>query len=158
MNYDEALASWRKQLNEAFADPSAGDFGDRLVLGVAGVAGFVGNDRKERLRTWARDIKRWDVLPKAERERLVAAGLRYCAVLANEKPVARPAPPPPVVKRATTVAATVEGSATLATPLLGFPGVGPATAQKLRPAGRAADPPSLSPGHLRGKGNWRQRT
>src|SRR6185312_6298094 len=35
------------------------------------------------------------------------------------------------VKRATTVATTIEGSATLATPLLGFPGVGPATAQKL---------------------------
>ncbi|HEX6837825.1 MAG TPA: hypothetical protein VF334_14695, partial [Polyangia bacterium] len=137
MNYEEALASWRKQLNEAFADPSASDFGDRLVLGVAGVAGFVGpdrSDRKERLRQWARDVKRWDVLPKAERERLVAAGLRYCALLANEKPVARPAPPP-VVKRATTVATTpkttIEGSATLAQPLLGFPGVGPATAQKL---------------------------
>jgi ATP-dependent DNA helicase RecG len=125
LNYEEALASWRKQLTEAFADPSATDFGDRLVLGVAGVAGYVANERKERLRTWARDVKRWDVLPKTERERLVAAGLRYCALLANEKPVTRPAPPPVVVKQ------TVEGSATLATPLLGFPGVGPSTAQKL---------------------------
>ena len=91
--YDDALDVWRRQLRDAFADPGAAAFGDRLVLAVAGVAGFIAADRKERLRTWARDIKRWDVLPKAERERLVAAGLRYCAVLANEKPVATPAPP-----------------------------------------------------------------
>ena len=99
------------------------------MLSVSGVAGFVAAERKDRLRIWARDIKRWGVLPKAERERLVAAGLRYCAVLANERPVAAPAPPKP---RAALVPATRrEGSLALGTPLLGLPGVGPATAQKL---------------------------
>jgi len=128
MSYDDALDAWRKQLRDAFADPGVADFGDRLVLSAAGVAGFIGAERKERLRTWARDIKRWDVLPKAERERLVAAGLRYCAVLANEKPVAAP---PPQKARVLQPATTREGSLALGTPLLGLPGVGPATAQKL---------------------------
>ncbi|HEX9102975.1 MAG TPA: hypothetical protein VF997_12270, partial [Polyangia bacterium] len=127
-SYEDALDGWRKQLRDAFADPGAADFGDRLVLAAAGVAGFIAAERKERLRGWARDVKRWDVLPKAERERLVAAGLRYCAVLAAEKPVATPAPPR---ARALTPATTREGSATLGTPLIGLPGVGPATAQKL---------------------------
>ncbi len=129
-SYEESLDAWRKQLREAFANPGASDFGERLVLGAAGVAGYIANERKERLRAWARDVKRWDVLPKAERERLVAAGLRYCAVLANEKPVAKPAPPP-IKKPPPTPNTTIEGSVTLAQPLLGLPGVGPSTAQKL---------------------------
>ncbi|MDB4967430.1 MAG: box helicase domain protein [Myxococcales bacterium] len=130
--YHAAIDAWRKQLRDAFADPGAGDFGDRLVLAVAGVAGFTTTERKERLRGWARDIKRWDVLPKSERERLVATGLRYCAMLAVEQPATKPAPPKLIVKVPTpSKPSTREGSATLGTPLLGLPGVGPATAHKL---------------------------
>jgi ATP-dependent DNA helicase RecG len=126
--YQAALEQWRRQLHQAFADPDAAvDFGEQLVWAAAGVADYIGAERKERLRGWARDVRRWKVLPRTERERLVAAGLRYCAVLANEAPVEKPKPK--------AAAATREGRASLATPLLGLPGVGPATAQKLAERG-----------------------
>jgi ATP-dependent DNA helicase RecG len=127
VTYPEALEGWRRQLRDAFANPDGSvDFGETLVLAVAGVAEFIGTERKERLRGWARDIRRWKVLPRAERERLVAAGLRYCALISNDAPVERPKPRPPI-----TTPSTREGSTTLGTPLLGLPGVGPSTAQKL---------------------------
>jgi ATP-dependent DNA helicase RecG len=126
VTYQEALDGWRRELNGAFADPDGGvDYGEQLVLAAAPVAEFIGAERKERLRGWARDVRRWKVLPRTERERLVAAGLRYCALFAMEKPVERKKPVPPPAP------ATHEGSLTLGTPLHGMPGVGPATAQKL---------------------------
>ncbi|HEX4457520.1 MAG TPA: ATP-dependent DNA helicase RecG [Polyangia bacterium] len=152
MTYEEALDGFRRELTTAFADPTSPiDYGDQLVLAAAGVAEFIGAARKDILRGWARDIRRWKVLPKTERERLVAAGLRQCAQLATEKPIDKPAPRVKAGKlTATKVSATApttptaitpttpttrEGSVTLGTPLLGLPGVGPATAQKLADKG-----------------------
>src|SRR5262249_37333809 len=128
--YHAALDEWRRQLRAAFADPDAAvDFGEQLVWAVAAVAEHINADRKDRLRNWARDIKRRPVLPRADPQRLVAAGLRYHAVLTNEAPVEKPKPatPPPPPTR--------DGSLTLATPLLGLPGIGEKTAAKLAERG-----------------------
>jgi ATP-dependent DNA helicase RecG len=150
VTYDEALDGFRRELRTACADPASGvDYGDQLVLAAAGVAEFIGATRKDVLRGWARDIRRWKVLPKTERERLVAAGLRQCDTLATEKPIERALPRAAAKaaaksKPAATTGApnaapatprTREGSITLGTPLLGLPGVGPATAQKLADKG-----------------------
>src|SRR5262249_51353138 len=113
--YPAALDVWRQKLRVAFADPDAPvDFGEELVWALAAVAEFVSAERKERLRAWARDVRRWKVLPRTERERLVAAGLRHCALLANEAPVDKPA------KKAQPAPArtTLEGTVSLGTPLL----------------------------------------
>ncbi len=152
MTYEEALDGFQRELRTAFDDPASPpgsiDYGEQLVLAAASVAEFIGAARKDVLRGWARDIRRWKVLPKTERERLVAAGLRQCAQLATEKPIERAAPKPrprPGKPTATGSSAapaatpappaTREGSITLGTPLLGLPGVGPATAGKLADKG-----------------------
>src|SRR5690348_16197032 len=115
--YHAALDEWRRRLSAAFAEPD-GDVGEVLVWAAAAVAAFIARERKERLRAWARDIRRWKVLPRSERERLVAAGLRYCALFAGDEPV-EPAPPtkPKATARATATAtsapATREGSLVL---------------------------------------------
>src|SRR5207237_1637412 len=74
-------------------------------------------------------VARRDVLRRSERERLIAAGLRLCASAAIEAPAeptvrARPAPP-----------LRAPATARLSPPLLGLPGVGPVTAERLAERG-----------------------
>jgi ATP-dependent DNA helicase RecG len=142
--YDEALEALARPLEFAARDSFANvdrvrELGTTLPLLASRIAGFVTAERKERLRVWARDVARWDVLPRTERERLVAAGLRMCAVLRQSAPVAKNSAPASNASARSvdtpTTATTREGSPALATPLLGLPGVGPATAQKLAERG-----------------------
>ena len=143
--YDEALAALARPLEFAARDSFANidrvkDLGATLPLLASRIGGFVTAERKERLRIWARDVARWGVLPKTERERLIAAGLRMCAILRQSAPERPAPPPPPVPSRAisaarVTTATTREGTQALAAPLLGLPGIGPSTAQKLAEKG-----------------------
>jgi ATP-dependent DNA helicase RecG len=152
--YDEALEALARPLEFAARDSFANvdrvrELGTTLPLLASRIAGFVTPERKERLRVWARDVARWDVLPRSERERLIAAGLRMCAVLrqsapatsnageksAGEKKAAARAQPLPPAAEPTRPLTTRDGSQALAAPLLGLSGVGPATAQKLAERG-----------------------
>ena len=104
------------------------DLGASLKSAASRLLGHLPVPRQERLSAWARDVQRWDVLPRTERERLVAAGLRFCAGAVLEAPPA-PAPPPPRKKSVT------EGAEALSATLLGLPGVGPVTFQRLQDKG-----------------------
>jgi ATP-dependent DNA helicase RecG len=125
-SYRQALEALRRPLEFVYKDSFANleavkDLGASLKLAASQLTKFLHADRSKNLSAWARDVARWEVLPRSERERLVAAGLRHCAVAANEAPKEIPKP---IVK-------TREGSVELATTLEGMPGVGPVTRDRL---------------------------
>ena len=119
MDYRSALEALRRPLEFVYRDSFANlesvkGLGESLKTAASQLSRHLAAPRSQHLTAWARDVARWDVLPRPERERLVAAGLRWCHVAANEAPKEAPRPPP----RATV---TREGSATLGTPLEGLP-------------------------------------
>ncbi len=136
--YREALDALRRPLEfvarDGFANLEAvRDLGSSLKLAATQLSRLLSAPRDKHLTAWARDVARWDVLPRTERERLVAAGLRWCFVAASEAPQTKTPKTPVVV--APRVAATREGSAALGTPLEGLPGVGPVTRDRLAQKG-----------------------
>src|SRR5262249_42281957 len=89
--YREALEALRRPLQFVARDGVAHlakgrDLGPSLRAAATQLGQHLGAPRSERLGAWARDVARWDVLPRTERERLVAAGLRWCAVAASAAP------------------------------------------------------------------------
>src|SRR5689334_23239393 len=98
-----ALAEWQERLQRAFATPDAeDDLGEELVWAAAAVSAFVEKADRARLKAWARDIKRWRVLPASERQRLVAMGMRYCALWSETVARQDAEAEPPGTKRAAT--------------------------------------------------------
>jgi ATP-dependent DNA helicase RecG len=133
--YHEALEALRRPLEFVARDgfrnlDSVRELGSSLHTAASRLSGMMPKDRRERLTAWARDVARWDVLPRSERERMVAAGLRLCAGAAVEAPVKPPAPAPPPPKPR-------EGKLELGETLLGKPGVGPVTFGRLQERGLA---------------------
>ncbi len=147
--YHDALEALRRPLEFVARDgfknmDSVRELGSSLHAAASRLSGMMPKDRRERLSGWARDIARWDVLPRSERERLVATGLRLCAGAAVEAPAeqasrgrrsdgvndlpAKPAlaPPPPKAR---------EGKTELGETVLGKPGVGPVTFGRLQERG-----------------------
>jgi ATP-dependent DNA helicase RecG len=134
--FREALDALRRPLEFAAKDGFAHlDVVRGLGASLSGAAGrlakLVPSKRATGLNAWARDVGRWDVLPRSERERLIATGLRLCASAAIE------APAEPVVKVAPSPQPRAPTTANLSTPLLGLPGVGPVTSERLAGRGLA---------------------
>lgn len=131
----EALGALRRPLDFAARDnfghlDVVRDLGQSLAQAAARLEPHLGKPLAARLSAWARDVARWSVLPRTERERLVAAGLRLCATAgldAPPEPRARPEAPRRFL-----------GLATLGAPLLGLPGVGPVIAERLSGRGLAS--------------------
>jgi ATP-dependent DNA helicase RecG len=135
VDYRSALEALRRPLEFVYRDSFANlesvkGLGESLKTAASQLSRHLAAPRSQHLTAWARDVARWDVLPRPERERLVAAGLRWCHVAASEAPKEPPRPPPRAV-------VTREGSATLGTPLEGLPGVGPVTRDRLAQKGLA---------------------
>jgi ATP-dependent DNA helicase RecG len=133
VSYREALEALRRPLEFVARDGFANletvrDFGPSLKQLAAQLGRHLPAARSQNLLAWARDVARWEVLPRTERERLVAQGLRWCLVAATEAPK-EPPPRPKIVTR--------EGSTDLATTLEGLPGVGPITRDRLAQKGLA---------------------
>ena len=136
----EALEALRRPLDFVARDEFAHldvvrDLGATLSTAARKLAVLVAAGRRKGLEAWARDVARWDVLPRTERERLIAAGLRLHAMVASEAPPsARNVP----VKReipAPVVAAPPVAPTRLERTLEGLPGVGPVTRQRLADRG-----------------------
>src|SRR5262249_14948596 len=102
------------------------DLGASLKLAAVQLGRHLQPQRSQNLAAWARDVARWEVLPRSERERLVAAGPRWCLVAARAAPQVTAPPPRPT---------TPEGSGDRAAPLGGLPGVGPVTRDRLAQKG-----------------------
>src|SRR5579871_5445043 len=66
------------------------DLGVSLGSAAARLAPHLPAARQQRFAAWARDVASWESLAREERERLIAVGLRLCAVAATDAP-----PPPP---------------------------------------------------------------
>src|SRR5581483_3656760 len=136
LGYRDALEALRRPLEFVARDGFKNidvvrDLGASLKSAAARRVPHLPEQRQPTLQAWARDVVRWDNLPRTERERLIAVGLRICAGAATDAPSA-PAPRVAVEKPATH-----EGSTTLGATLLGLPGVGPATFAKLQEKGIA---------------------
>jgi ATP-dependent DNA helicase RecG len=133
--FAEALEALKRPLDFVARDGFANlevvrDLGSSLRAAATRLATLLPKEKQAGLAAFARDVQRWDVLPRAERERMVAQGLRLCASAQLVAPPAeKPAPPP---KPAIT-----EGSAALSATLQGWPGVGPVTFERLRAKGLA---------------------
>jgi ATP-dependent DNA helicase RecG len=131
--FAEALEALRRPLDFVARDGFANldvvrDLGGSLRTAAQRLLALLPKEKQPGLAAFARDVQRWDVLPRTERERMVAQGLRLCASASLVAPPAPKAAPPP--KPSIT-----EGSEALAAPLLGWPGVGPVTADRLRAKG-----------------------
>ena len=108
--------------------------GDGAALKKAGQAlvKCLPKGQRKLLSAWVRDVSRWAVLPASERKRLVAQGLKHCVVVVAAMPVAEAATPSEVEEPVATSVTTPLGQ-----PLVGLPGVGPVTAERLRERGLA---------------------
>jgi ATP-dependent DNA helicase RecG len=130
--YREALEALKRPLEfvarDGFANLEAvRDLGPSLEQLASQLGRHLPETRSQNLAAWARDVARWNVLPRTERERLVAAGLRWCMMAAADAPKEVRAP----------ASRTREGSADLAATLEGLPGVGPVTRDRLAQKGLA---------------------
>jgi len=130
----EALEALRRPLEFVARDGFANldvvrDLGSSLRAAAGRLAPLLPKEKQPSLAVFARDVARWDVLPRAERERLVAQGLRVCA---SAQLIA-----PPTVKAQAPKPAVTEGNQALAATLLGWPGVGPVIFERLRGKGVA---------------------
>jgi ATP-dependent DNA helicase RecG len=133
----EALEALRRPLDFVARDDFANldlvrDLGATLSTAARRLSVLVAAGRRKGLEAWARDVQRWEVLPRSERERLIAAGLRLHALVASEAPPSVRAIP---VKREIVVAPTAGPPSRLARTLEGLPGVGPVTRQRLAERG-----------------------
>ena len=128
-SYEDALASWRKQLNEAFADPRRATSAIGWCSASPASRGSSAAERKERLRTLG---ARRQALGRAAEDRARAAGRGRAALLrgAGEREAGRHAR-----AAAPSSRRRCEGSRDARRRRCsGLPGVGPATAQKLADA------------------------
>src|SRR5258708_39345626 len=87
--YRDALEALRRPLEFVARDGFKNldvvrDLGASLETAAARLAGHLPERRQAGLQAWARDVVRWDNLPRTERERLIALGLRLCAGAAAE--------------------------------------------------------------------------
>jgi ATP-dependent DNA helicase RecG len=131
-SYREALEALRRPLDFVARDGFKNidvvrDLGATLGTAASKLSPHLPKERRERLSAWARDVARWDKLPRSERERLIAAGLRLCAMAVVDAPPEPEAPPPSRIAH--------EGRPELAATLEGLPGVGPVTFSRLRERG-----------------------
>jgi ATP-dependent DNA helicase RecG len=132
----EALEALRRPLEFVARDAFAHldvvrDLGGSLRTAAQRLGPLLSRDQQPAWKAWARDLARWNVLPRSERERMVALGLRLCAS-AQSTVASAPAPPAAPARPAVT-----DGSEPLAASLLGWPGVGPVTFDRLREKGLA---------------------
>jgi ATP-dependent DNA helicase RecG len=132
----EALKALRRPLELAARDAFAHldvvrDLGATLSTAARRLSVLVAPGRRAALEAWARDVGRWGVLPRTERERLVGAGLRLCALVLAEAPASVREIP---VKRE-PAAATAAPASRLGRTLEGLPGVGPVTRRRLAERG-----------------------
>src|SRR5438046_10525215 len=91
--YRDALDALRRPLEFVARDGFKNldvvrDLGASLETAAARLVGHLPERRQPSLQAWARDVVRWDKLPRTERERLIAVGLRICAGAATEAPAA----------------------------------------------------------------------
>ena len=162
--FHDALEALRRPLEFVARDGFANlevvrDLGASLHTAAGRLSGHLPAKRRAPLKAWARDVGRWNVLPRPEQKRLITAGLLLCESAAVDAPVpaatVEPAPTPARGRRAVAKAATGkataplvppttpatpathEGSTELGATLLGQPGVGPVTFERLRQHGLA---------------------
>src|SRR5579883_130050 len=135
--FAEALEALRRPLRFAAQDGFAHldrvvDLGGTLAAAAARLLPFVDGARRQALEAWGRELAGWQGAPRGTRESLVARGLRLSATVALEAPP--PPPPPPPAPRVDPARMPRAGSP-LDAPLIGLPGVGPRTAEKLAARG-----------------------
>ena len=131
--FRDALDALRRPLEFVARDSFANlevvrDLGGSLPTLAQHVTGYLPRDKSAGLSGWARDVARWNVLPRPERERLVAAGLRLCTSASMATPMPRAVAPPPPKP-------APDAELGLSSTVFGLPGVGPATYSKLQQKG-----------------------
>src|SRR3954464_14577515 len=98
--FAEALEALKRPLDFVARDGFANldvvrDLGTSLRTAASRLLPLLPKEKQPGLAAFARDVARWDVLPRTERERMVAQGLRLCASAQLVAPPAPKAAPPP---------------------------------------------------------------